>query len=88
MVSAAGKAESSEIDRYPNLFWSIVSEVDVAFPVVASLVGDPRIVSDSLPAGRYATALFVEHPEEPDMSTWKTELAFLTAETPDPMAFS
>jgi effector-binding domain-containing protein len=92
-------------------------EVDVAFPVAAFVAGDSRIVADFLPAGRYAVAMFVGHPdrlmqatadflswaegrgirwqmngprwggrvewylsdpaEEPDMSKWKTELAFL-----------
>lgn len=95
-------------------------EIDVAFPVSALPGGDRRIISDVLPAGTYATTVFVGHPDglmnataellawaeregvewrmdgprwsgriewylsdpstEPDMSKWKTELAFLTAD--------
>ena len=95
-------------------------EVDVAIPVAAFVARDSRIVADFLPAGRYATVMFVGPPdrlmqatadllswaegrgirwqmngprwggrverylsdptEEPDMSKWRTELAFLTAE--------
>ncbi len=94
-------------------------EIDVAFPVRALPQGDERVVTDVLPAGTYATAMHVGHPDglmkataellswaeeqgiewqmdgerwssrvewylsdpavEPDMSKWKTELAFLTA---------
>jgi len=95
-------------------------EIDVAFPVDALPRGDKRVVADVLPAGTYATAMYVGHPNglmqatadllswasekgitwrmdgprwsgrverylsnpsiEPDMSKWKTELAFLTAD--------
>jgi effector-binding domain-containing protein len=94
-------------------------EIDVAFPVRALPQGDGRVVADVLPAGTYATAMYVGNPrdlmrataellswaeehgiewkmdgerwsgrveryftdpaQEPDMSKWKTELAFLTA---------
>ena len=93
-------------------------EIDVGVPVKAALRGEGRIIADVLPAGVYATALFVGHPdglrqatgdllswadgkriewsmngdrwsgpiewylsnpaEEPDMSAWRTEPAFLT----------
>jgi len=38
-------------------------EVDVANPVAAFVAGDSRIVADFLPAGRYATVMFVGPPD-------------------------
>ena len=106
--------------RYLIVDMSGTLEIDAAFPVDVAVPGDSRIVSDVLPSGRYATTVYVGHPdglmqatadllswadrrnirwqmngpnwggrtewylsdpvEEPDMSKWKTELAFLTTE--------
>ncbi len=39
-------------------------EIDVGVPVKAGLRGDGRIISDFLPAGLYATAVHVGHPDK------------------------
>jgi len=38
-------------------------EIDVAFPVRALPNGDERVTTDVLPAGTYATTLYVGHPK-------------------------
>jgi RNA polymerase sigma-70 factor (ECF subfamily) len=38
-------------------------EVEVGWPIAASLDGDERVLVDALPAGRYAVALHHGHPD-------------------------
>jgi effector-binding domain-containing protein len=49
--------------RYLVVDMADTLEVDVAFPVPALTAGDPRIVSDWLPEGRYATTVFIGDPD-------------------------
>jgi len=53
-------------------------EIDVAFPVSALPGGDARIVADVLPAGTYATTIYVGHPNglmqaTADLLSWASE---------------